>query len=192
MKLASMYVLVHAKGLTRFKTKLNILKKSLVGVNNQMDKLGHLSQTAFLAAGGAMALAAHQAVKFQKQLATVSTMLTGTAKNTLMDYSKGLKQLAITYGESTETLSKGLYDILSGSVAAADALGVLNVAAKAATAGVTTTATSANALITILNAYGYSASRASAPRGIVLRELSPIISLHTVEHLSQTIHSPGS
>jgi len=161
MHLASLYVLVHARGLTRLKTKLNIIKKSLTGVNSSLSMFSTAATTAFLAAGAAMALALHQSVKFEKQLAMVATMLNGPAKKTLEGYAVGLQKLSKTYGESTETLSKDLYDILSASVDASDALYVLEVSARAATAGMTTTAVSADAITTILNAFNMSASRAA-------------------------------
>ncbi len=88
---------------------------------------------------------------FEKELANVSTML-GDDKY-LKSYKTGLKSLAVQTGESTETLSKGLYDILSASVPAGRALEFLNVAAKAAKGGVTTTAVAVDGLTSVMNAF---------------------------------------
>jgi len=76
-------------------------------------------------------------------------------------YSKAIKKMAVDFGEGTVSLSKGLYDILSASIAPAKALDVLAVAAKAAKAGLTTTAVAADAITTILNAYRLSADKAA-------------------------------
>ena len=68
--------------------------------------------------------------------------------------------MAVEFGESTEALTNGLYDILSASIPAEKALDVLTVAVKAAKAGMTDTATAADAITTVLNSYGLSAGRA--------------------------------
>lgn len=100
------------------------------------------------------------AADFQEQLGMVSTMLDKEAMPIMEEYSKELLKLSIRYGESTKTLSKGLYDILSATIAPSKALGVLDVSARAAAAGMTTTRIAADAITTVLNSYGWSAERA--------------------------------
>jgi TP901 family phage tail tape measure protein len=106
------------------------------------------------------------AASFQSQLAVVSTMLDtaslGTKKyNALMQsYSIGMRALSVEMGESTATLSKGLYDILSASIPPAKAMDVLTIATKAAKAGITDTATSVDFITSALNAYGMQAEDA--------------------------------
>ena len=98
---------------------------------------------------------------FEEQLAKVSTMLDEPAK--YMDaYKKAIRDMAVEFGESTQALANGLYDILSASIPAERALDVLAVAVKAAKAGMTDTATSADALTTVLNSYGLSAQYAQS------------------------------
>ena len=90
---------------------------------------------------------------FKQQVAVVSTMLDKQTMTFLPQYSKALKQMAVEFGEGTDTLSKGLYDILSASIPADKALMVLAISAKAAAAGVTDTGVAADAITTILNSY---------------------------------------
>ena len=90
---------------------------------------------------------------FEQQIASVSTMLDKQTMDFLPEYKRELRRMSIEFGESTKTLSKGLYDILSASVDASKALGVLTVSAKAAKAGMTDTAVAADAITTILNSY---------------------------------------
>jgi TP901 family phage tail tape measure protein len=97
---------------------------------------------------------------YEKQLAEVSTMLDDQTMRYLPQYKEELADLAIEYGESTEALSRGLYDILSASIDAADALDVLEVATKAAKAGLTDTGTAADAITTVLNSYSMEAEEA--------------------------------
>lgn len=100
------------------------------------------------------------AVSLEAQLAQVSTMLDKTAMSVLPKYRKELKSMSIEFGESTSTLSKGLYDILSASIGASQAIGVLRVSSKAAVAGLTDTGVAADAITTIINAYGMRAEDA--------------------------------
>ncbi|MAX26004.1 MAG: phage tail tape measure protein [Phycisphaeraceae bacterium] len=98
---------------------------------------------------------------FQQQMATVATMLSDSDAEKYMDsFTKGIRKMAVSFGESTEALSGGLYDILSASIAPAKALDVLGVAAKSAKAGLTDTQTAADAITTVLNSYGLAAEQA--------------------------------
>ncbi|MQY60005.1 MAG: phage tail tape measure protein, partial [Clostridia bacterium] len=111
------------------------------------------------------------AADFETQLANVSTMLDESAMRILPEYRRGLQSLSVEFGESTQTLSKGLYDILSASIPPAEALGVLEVSARAAAAGITDTGVAADAITTILNSYGFSADQA----GMVSDKLFAIV-----------------
>lgn len=101
------------------------------------------------------------AADFEKELATVSTMLDESAMHLMPQYEAGLRNMSKEFGESTATLSKGLYDILSASIPPAQALDVLAVSAKAAVAGITDTGVAADAITTIINAYGLAAEDAA-------------------------------
>lgn len=98
---------------------------------------------------------------FKKGMAAVSTMLNDQTMKFMPAYEKQVRGLAVEMGESTETLSSGLYDILSASVSASKAMKVLRVSTKAAKAGVTDTATAADAITTILNSYSMAAESAT-------------------------------
>lgn len=106
-------------------------------------------------AGGVKAAAG-----FELAMAKVSTMLDAQAMKHLPMLEAGVSNLSMKYGEATGTLAQGLYDILSASVPAEKALGVLDVSAKAAMAGITDTGIAADAVTTILNAFGIEAERA--------------------------------
>ena len=116
---------------------------------------------------GSLALAGTKAfAAFESQLGVVSTMLDENAlglekyQEYLDRYGEGLRQLSTDMGEDTRTLSKGLYDILSASVAPEKAMSVLETSAKAAKAGITDTATSVDFITSALNAYGMEADKA--------------------------------
>jgi len=143
---------------TRFVTAMN---KRMATMQASLTKIGEMAKRTFIIAGLAMAGAVVASVRFEKQLASVSTMLASQAMPIMSRYREEVLRMAQAFGQSTKTLTKGLYDILSASVGPERALGVLEVSAKAAIGGVSDTATAADAITTILNAYQIDASRAT-------------------------------
>jgi len=168
---------------------INVIKKSAEGASTAMGRsftkfTGYVQRHSaqIKAAGrtmtilGGIATAAFgvsikAAAKFEEELANVSTMLDQSAMKILPEYRAELQNLSMEFGESTATLSKGLYDILSASIPPAEALDVLAVSAKAATAGLTDTGTAADAITTIINSYGMEAKDA----GIISDKLFAIV-----------------
>jgi len=162
------------KGLVFLKKKAEEAKKKLDPIGNTVSKVGKNLQKHSgsvktfgrnmtlmgLAITGALALTTKASAEFEQQMANVNTMLSEQTEHFMPQYTEQIKALSIGIGESTSTLSKGLYDILSASIDASKAMDVLEVAAKAARAGLTSTAVSADAITTVLNAYGWEAERA--------------------------------
>jgi len=128
---------------------------------NSAAKVG-LGLTAF-GAGLVMGLkkVANEVGEFEDQMASVSTMLAGADMDFMPKYREGIRKFSVEFGESTKTISKGLYDILSASVPPEKAMGVLESSMKAAVGGITDTGTAADALTTIINAYSLSAEDAT-------------------------------
>jgi len=140
----------------------------------QIDKYAAKTEAVrkgFTIAGGAMtafgvagALAIRKGIKaaadFEAQMANVNTMLSGQSEKLLPELSDAVSGMAAQYGEGTETLSKGLYDILSAGIDASESVNVLQASVLAAKAGLTDTGTAADALTTILNSYKLEAAAA--------------------------------
>ena len=95
-------------------------------------------------------------------MAQVSTMLDKNTMHYMPKFEKAIKSMAIEFGEGTQTLSNGLYDILSASIPPAKAMEVLEISVKAAKAGLTDAGVAADAITTILNSYGLSAEKAGS------------------------------
>jgi len=112
-------------------------------------------------ATAAFGVSVKAAADFEEQLANVSTMLSEDSMHLLPEYRDRLQEMSIEFGEATDTLSKGLYDILSASIDPAKALDVLAASSIAATAGLTDTGTAADAVTTVMNSYGYEAEDAT-------------------------------
>ena len=158
IKAGAAYVEVYVNN-SRLVRGLKAAQRKLRGFEASVTALGKK----MMAASGLMSMPFVVGTKvfadFEQQMANVSTMLDEPAKH--MDrFKSSIRQMSVEFGESTETLAAGLYDILSASVAPEKALNVLAVAAKAAKAGMTDTGTAADAITTMLNAYGMSADRA--------------------------------
>ena len=132
--------------LARFSARMN-------NVANRMLATGAMFATPFIAATVAYA-------GFEKQMAEVSTMLDEPQQH-MQKFSNTVLDMSREFGDSTESIARGLYDILSAAIAPADALSVLSVSAKAAVGGLTDTATAVDAVTTVLNSFGMDASEAN-------------------------------
>jgi len=141
-----------SRGLKRAEKKMKAFGAGLRNVGARLMGVSAALATPFVA--GAKVFA-----DFEQQMAAVSTMLDDPAAH--MDRFRGaVRRMSVEFGESTEALAGGLYDILSASVPAEKALDVLAVAVRAAKAGMTDTKTAADAITTVLNSYGLAAEHA--------------------------------
>ena len=142
------------RGLKAAQAKLRNFSRSVTAAGKRLLAISAVMAMPFV--GGAKVFA-----DFEQQMAEVSTMLDKPAK--YMDaYKEGIRDMSVQFGEGTDTLAKGLYDVLSASIAPSKALDVLAVSAKAAKAGITDTGVAADAITTILNSYGMSADQAQS------------------------------
>lgn len=149
------------RGLKAAQSKLKNFSRSVTAAGKKMLGISAILAMPFV--GGATIFA-----DFEQQMANVSTMLDEPAK--YMDsFKKGIRKMSVEFGEGTDTLAKGLYDILSASIDPAKALDVLAVSAKAAKAGLTDTGVAADAITTILNAYGLSADHAGSVSDLLFK-----------------------
>ena len=142
------------RGLKAAQTKLKNFSRSVTAAGKKLLGISAILAMPFI--GGAKTFA-----DFEQQMANVSTMLDEPAKH-MDSFKKGIRKMSVEFGEGTDTLAKGLYDILSASIAPAMALDVLAVSAKAAKAGLTDTGVAADAITTILNSYRLSADQAQS------------------------------
>ena len=142
-----------------------VVTKAVTAITNAirsiMAAMYKWTKRAMLGVVAAVTLATRSAAKFQEQMAFVATMVTRDVRPTMERFRKEILRMSMEFGEGTDKLAGGLYDILSASIPAGKAIDVLTVAVKAAQGGMTDTKTAADAITTVLNAYGYEAERAS-------------------------------
>ena len=149
------------RGLKAAQTKLKNFSRSVTAAGKKLLGISAIMALPFV--GGAKTFA-----DFEEQMANVSTMLDEPAKY-MEAYKDGIRKMSVEFGEGTDTLAKGLYDILSASIDPAKALDVLAVSAKAAKAGLTDTGIAADAITTILNSYGLSADYAESVSDLLFK-----------------------
>ena len=142
-------------------TSLDKLKSSLltgIGVGAGFTVLTSALRGVKNVIGGAI----KTATQFETRMAEVSTLIQGESTDAMNDFEDAILNMTTAIPKSADDLGAGLYQVLSAGVTdSAEAMQVLEVAAKAATAGITDTNTSVDAITTVLNAYNLAASEAS-------------------------------
>jgi TP901 family phage tail tape measure protein len=118
-----------------------------------LRKAAHLAGTA-VAVGvvGGLTLATKAAIDFDLSMRQVNS-IARLGEKQFQALSKSVLAMAKDTAQSPKTLADGLYEIVSSGFKAQDSLVILRASAKAATAGLTDTATATKAVVAVLNAY---------------------------------------
>jgi TP901 family phage tail tape measure protein len=140
------------------------LQRDLKRLDTPMEKLGATTRALAPAATialGALALGAAKSVTAANDLALgmreVVTLTGETgeeANKTFAQMQKLVKSVSNEFGVAQDVLTKGLYQALSAGVPKDNALEFMQVASKAAIAGVTDIDTAVDGLTTTINAFG--------------------------------------
>jgi TP901 family phage tail tape measure protein len=100
--------------------------------------------------------------EFEKNMAEVSTIMTGDAIKGFAEVGVEIERLSLTYGKSANDLAQGMYDILSAAFEAQEGMRLLETATKASIAGITDVQTAVDVFTSILNAWGKSVAQATS------------------------------
>ncbi|MFI5801001.1 phage tail tape measure protein [Streptomyces sp. NPDC051677] len=111
--------------------------------------------------GAALGVGVAQAISLERAMANVLTISQQITSENVGAFTDQIVELSTRLPQTADQLADGLYQIVSSGFDGADAMQILEVAAQGAAAGLTTSETSARALLGVLNAYGLSASDAS-------------------------------
>ncbi|MGM9465375.1 phage tail tape measure protein [Streptomyces murinus] len=114
-----------------------------------------------VAIGGAFVMGVRNAIELEKHMANVMTISKEINAANIGHFTDQVVELSTQLPQSADQLAEGLYQVVSTGFDGADAMTILRVAARGAAAGLTTTETSARALLGVLKAYGMDASQAS-------------------------------
>ena len=138
--IGDLFVNIHANarglvsGLAMSQKKLRKFSRSAGRMGRQMQTLSRGMMVLGTAVAAPVIVGIKAFADFEKSMANVSTMLDKPTKH-MGAFTKGVSRMAVEYGESTDTLAAGLYDILSASIAPSEAMEVLAVSSRAAIAG---------------------------------------------------------
>lgn len=114
---------------------------------------------------------AGEAVQFQTNMLNVNS-ISKLSTQAFNEQSQGVLDLSKTLPQSATTLSQGLYDIASSGFQGADGMKVLEASARAASAGLSTTAVSSAGLTAVLNSYHLSADQATRISDIMFQTVN--------------------
>lgn len=134
--------------------------------------------------GIALKKAGQAAIDFDRGMRNVNS-LAKMSERDLASLSKQVLALAGPTAQAPKTLAAGLYDIVSSGFSANDAVKILAVSAKAATAGLTDTATATKAVTAVLNAYQLQASDARKVSDVLFQTVNK--GVLTFEELASSI-----
>ena len=132
-------------------------QRAVKGLEGTIGGLGRTAKTvAGIAGVGSLVVgmqsAVRAAVDFDRGMRNVNS-IARLNEQELKRLNRQVLALAKESGQSPKVLAEGLYDIVSSGFKANDAIRVLRASARAATAGLTTTATASKAITAALNAY---------------------------------------
>jgi len=162
-KVGEAYVELRAK-MTKFKSELKSAE-TLTGksVGRMQAKFQALAPTfrkvgiGMAVAGGAITAALGLAIKssitFNKEMANIATLIPGATKR-ILELKGAIRTMAVTVGKDTADLAQGAYQVISAFGDTADTVAILEMSARAATAGVATTTDAINLLSAVTKGYG--------------------------------------
>lgn len=126
-----------------------------------------------IALNAAMGLITNWAIQAQAELDTsmrnIWTIAGDASEQQLRRYEDNIIAMSRRIPQTAKQLADAYYQLLSANVATADALSVLEVSAKAASAGLTDTTVAVDALTTVINAYGLEANKAGIISDIMFK-----------------------
>ncbi len=139
-------------GLTKAAASLKAFSRVADRVGMQMMRTGAMMAVPIAVAGKAF-------MDFEHQMAEVATMIDQPSAG-LKHLGMGVLKASVQFGIATDDIAKGLYNILSAAVPAEHSLQLLGTSSRAAVAGLSSVAQSADTITGVLNAYGLEASQA--------------------------------
>lgn len=150
---------------TAFGGQVRRLDGDLNSLAARSDRTRRAMTTGFtvmgVALGGAFVMGVRSAIELEKHMANVMTISKEIDSSNISHFTDQIVELSTQLPQSASQLAEGLYQVVSTGFDGADAMTILRVAARGAAAGLTTTETSARALLGVLKAYGMDASEAN-------------------------------
>ncbi len=138
-------------GTETFNSRLGNADKQVSKTAKTMDKTLNASM---LAGAAAFALAVLAAAKFETKMAAVNTLLGKDSDKAFKRLSASVIELSTIVPESATELADALYQVVSATVPANEAMEVLEASARGAVAGVSDTTSTFNLFSSVIKGYG--------------------------------------
>ena len=122
-------------------------------ISAKMANVGKVMTIAGAAITAAFGLTVKAAIDFNKEVANIASLIPGSTKR-VDELKSAIRDMAVTVGKDTTDLAQGAYQVISAWGDTADTVGILEIAAKAATAGVATTTDAIDLLSAVTKGYG--------------------------------------
>ncbi|MEU5383218.1 phage tail tape measure protein [Kitasatospora cineracea] len=122
--------------------------------------------------GAVLAAGVAGAISLEREMANVQTISEQINSKNVAAFTDQIVRLSTELPQTAAQLAQGLYQIVSTGFDGAEAMQILEVSAKGASAGLTTTETAATALLGVLKAYGMPASKAADVMDIMFQTVN--------------------
>lgn len=167
-RIVEVIIKAHDKSGSTFKNLQGKLKETLTstkGIATAAIAVGVAFVAMAKKISASFAVAVEGARGFQRGVLEINTLLNANDAE-VKTMSKNLQDLAVQFGQVDEVMARAQYNIVSsGFQDAADSISILDVASRAAIAGLTDVNTAATVITQTLNAYGKSARDAEEVAG---------------------------
>ena len=142
------------QGLGAMGTSAATLGSKVTAVGTRMSSIGKAGLVAFAGLGMAIGAVIKTAADFEKGFHEVQTMMGDASSDQIATLRKDILDLSMDFGQKLPDALRASYNALSASVPEENLVSFLQVAGKAASAGVTDINTTVDALTTVVNSYG--------------------------------------
>lgn len=133
-----------------------LLEQRAAASTRLQQVLGSIASKVFVGTGAVIAASTIAFTQFDQAMRNVFAIME-TGDQTTQQITAHIQDLSVALGTSPTDLAQGLFEVAQAGFEGEQALGILDVAAKSAVAGMTDVATASKPLIAIVNAYGQSA-----------------------------------
>lgn len=174
--------------LRRSATEVQSFSSTVNGASQRVVSSTDLIGKSFLVVGGIMAAAlvigVKSAVELEAAMRNVATISPFVRQN-IEGVTNAVVEMSTRLPQSATELARGLYNVASSGFAGKESMVVLDASARAASAGLSDTATAGKAITGVLNAYGLEAADARKVSDVLFQTVN--LGVVTFEELAQQI-----
>ncbi len=144
-------------------TAINGLQTKFLQIEKAAAIAGAAIATAFAGASVAIGKTAMDAARgFEREMSNVATLLDGDVNKRVAELGEEVRAVSKETGASTSDLTEGLYQVVSAFGDSADAIKIMDIAARAGVAGNASTIESINLLSAVTKGYGDTSAEANS------------------------------